>query len=351
MSFLSIPSVAITGISACVPKREEFCSDFPLFSEEESLNFSKTTGVISRRVASPEMCSSDLCFHAADKLLSDMQWDREEIDCLVFVTQTPDYHLPATSPLLQKRLGLSENCLALDISLGCSGFVYGLGVITSLLSHGNIKKGLLLSGDTITKTCSKNDKTTFPLFGDAGSATALEFQGGGGDFLFNLKTDGSGSNVIKIEDGGFRNPTNYDSFKEIKIDEGISRNKLQLILEGMDVFTFGISKAPASIKELTEHFELNLESVNYFIFHQANKFMNEKIRKKLNLPAEKVPYSIERFGNTSCATIPLTMVTEMRDKLENNRLSHIACGFGVGLSWGSVYFETDKIVVSDLIEI
>ena len=166
-----------------------------------------------------------------------------------------------------------------------------------------------------------------------------------------MKTDGSGSNVIKIEDGVFRNPTNYDSLKEIKIDEGISRNKLQLILEGMDVFTFGISKAPASIKELSEHFELNLESVDYFIFHQANKFMNEKIRKKLNLPVEKVPYSIERFGNTSCATIPLTMVTEMRDKLENNRLSHIACGFGVGLSWGSVYFETNKIVVSDLMEI
>ena len=119
----------------------------------------------------------------------------------------------------------------------------------------------------------------------------------------------------------------------------------------MDVFTFGISKAPASIKELSEHFELNLESVDDFIFHQANKFMNEKIRKKLNLPVEKVPYSIERFGNTSCATIPLTMVTEMRDKLENNRLSHIACGFGVGLSWGSVYFETNKIVVSDLVEI
>jgi len=350
MAFLSIPNVAVTGISACVPKQEEFCSEFPLFSEEESLNFSKTTGVISRRASSPEICSSDLCYHAADKLLCDLQWNREEIDCLVFVTQTPDYHLPATSPLLQKRLGLSKNCLALDISLGCSGYVYGLSVISSLLSHGNIKKGLLLSGDAILKTCSKNDKTTYPLFGDAGSATALEFQGTG-ELLFNLKTDGSGSDVIKIESGGFRNPVNPDSFKETKIDEGISRNKLQLILEGMDVFTFGISQAPANIKELAEHFKLNLENIDYFIFHQANKFMNEKIRKKLSIPAEKVPYSIERFGNTSCATIPLTMVTEMKDKLQNNALSHIACGFGVGLSWGSVYFETDKIVISDLVEI
>ncbi len=350
MAFLSIPNVAVTGISACVPQQEEFCSEFPLFSEEESLNFSKTTGVISRRVSSPEICSSDLCYHAADKLLCDLQWNREEIDCLVFVTQTPDYHLPATSPLLQKRLGLSKNCLALDISLGCSGYVYGLSVISSLLSHGNIKKGLLLAGDTVLKTCSKNDKTTYPLFGDAGSATALEFQVTG-ELLFNLKTDGSGSDVIKIESGGFRNPVNPDSFKETKIDEGISRNKLQLILEGMDVFTFGISQAPANIKELAEHFKLNLENIDYFIFHQANKFMNEKIRKKLSIPAEKVPYSIERFGNTSCATIPLTMVTEMKDKLQNNALSHIACGFGVGLSWGSVYFETDKIVISDLVEI
>ncbi|MFV0470502.1 MAG: 3-oxoacyl-ACP synthase III family protein [Paludibacteraceae bacterium] len=350
MSFLTVENVKISGISACVPEQVEACRDFSLFSESEAEIFSKTTGVERRRKAHSNVCASDLCQKSAEELIYQLGWDKTDVDCLIFVTQTPDYYLPATSCVLQEKLGLSKDCYTLDVSLGCSGWVYALSVISSLMSHGSLKKGLLLSGDTILKFCSTTDKSTYPLFGDAGSATALEFTGNKEDFFnFSFNTDGSGYKAIMIEDGGFRNPVTENSFeKQIKGD-GISRNKLELILEGMDVFSFGISKAPKSVKDLSEHFNLDLEKQDYFIFHQANLFMNEKIRKKLALPEEKVPYSLRDFGNTSSATIPLTMVTQIRQALIESKLSNIACGFGVGLSWGTCHFKTENIVCPKLI--
>lgn len=215
-----------------------------------------------------------------------------------------------------------------------------------------MKKGLLLAGDTILKLSSERDKSTYPIFGDAGTATALEFTENKDDVLkFCFNTDGAGYKTIMIKDGGFRNPVNEESFICHTISEGIDRRNLDLILEGMDVFAFGIAQAPKSVKTLTEHFEIDIERIDNFYFHQANLFMNEKIRKKLKLPEDKVPYSLKDFGNTSCATIPLTMVTKSMDKLKNGKYTNIACGFGVGLSWASVYFPTDHIVVSELQEI
>lgn len=351
MSFLSIGNVKITGVSACVPKEVEEVNSYSLFSQDDALNFSKNTGVQRRRKAPFEVCSSDLCLKAAKKLIEELEWNKSEIDCLVFVTQTPDYTLPATSVILQHRLGLSTDCYTLDISSGCSGWVDALSVISSLLSHGSMKKGILLAGDTILKFCSETDKSTYPLFGDAGTATALEYSDKEENRIhFTFNSDGEGSDVIMIRDGGFRNPVSEKSFVKEAISEGIERSNLDLILDGMDVFSFGISKAPESVKKLTDHFSIELDSVDYFTFHQANKFMNEKIRKKLKLPEEKVPYSMKDFGNTSCATIPLTLVTQLQNKLIKQKLSHVACGFGVGLSWGSCYFQTDQIVCPDLIE-
>lgn len=316
MSYLSIGNVQITGISACVPKEVEDVISFPLFTLDSAENFSKTTGVERRRKSPVDVCSSDLCFKAAEKLIEDLGWSKNDIECLVFVSQTPDYTLPATSVILQHRLGLSTDCYTLDVSSGCSGWVDALSVISSLLSHGSMKKGLLLAGDTILKFCSETDKSTYPLFEDAGTATALEFSDKEEDRIdFTFNSDGEGSDVIVIKDGGFRNPVNEKSFVKEIISEGIERSNLDLILEGMDVFAFGISKAPQSINNLLNHFLIDIDTVDYFIFHQANKFMNEKIRKKLKLPEEKVPYSLRDFGNTSCATIPLTMVTQLHDSL------------------------------------
>lgn len=314
-------------------------------------NFIESTGIKSRRCSDGAVTAADLCLAATERLIDDLNWNRNEIEALVFVTQTPDYILPATSCVLQQRLGLSQDCYTLDISLGCSGWVYALSVITSLMQNGTIKKGLLLAGDTITKLCSPNDKSTYPLFGDAGSATALEFDEDSEGLKFCFNSDGSGYQTIIVRDGGYRNQVSHDSLKEVPIDESISRRGIDLVLDGMDVFSFGITKAPKSVRQLCEHFEIEKDSVDLFSFHQANKMMNEMIRKKLKLPEEKVPYCMDEFGNTSCASIPLALVTREKYKLVTEKLRHIACGFGVGLSWGSVYFETDKIIVPDLIEI
>ncbi len=345
MSFLNIPNVSITGIASCVPHEKiENISSSIFDSAEDANRFVETTGIARRRVVGKSgICTSDLCIEAAEKLIESKKWLKDEIDCLVFVTQTPDYILPATSCIIQDRLGLSKDCYAIDISLGCSGWVYGLSVIASLMQSGMFKKGLLLAGDTTTVTKSPKDKSTFPLFGDAGTATAIEFIENAIGFKFHFGTDGSGFESIMIKDGGFRHPFSVESLEEKDFPGGIIRNDLQSVLNGANVFTFGIGRAPKSVKALTEKFGINLENVDFAVFHQANKMMNEKIRNKLNLSEEKVPYSIADFGNTSSASIPLTMNLKLKEQLSNHKNRIIACGFGVGLSWGTVYFEIENI--------
>lgn len=219
------------------------------------------------------------------------------------------------------------------------------------MQTGTVRKGLLLAGDTVTKLCSPEDKSTFPLFGDAGTATALEYDSDSKGFKFVFNTNGKGYETIICREGAYRTPVSMDSMKLIEHEDGISRRGIDLELDGMDVFSFGITKAPKSVNQLCDYFEIDKESVDIFTFHQANKMMNEMIRKKLKLPKEKVPYCMDEFGNTSCASIPLALVTRGRQRLETESLKHIACGFGVGLSWGSVYFETRKIKVPELIQI
>lgn len=349
MAFLDIKNVAIKGMSACTPKTMCCISDIYKWGGYEG--FANSTGIKSRRVADSTTTASDLCFQAANTLINSLGWTKSEIQALVFVSQTPDYILPATSCVLQNKLGLSNDCYTLDISLGCSGWVYALSVIASLMQNGTIKRGLLLAGDTVTKLCSPEDKSTYPLFGDAGTATALEYDESSEGIKFVFNTDGAGYETIICRAGAYRTPVSEESLKLTSVDENISRRGVDLELDGMDVFSFGITKAPKSVKQLCEHFEIDKDSVDIFSFHQANKMMNEMIRKKLKLAEEKVPYCMDEFGNTSCASIPLVLVTREADKLRTSTMKHIACGFGVGLSWGSAYFETDKIIIPELIEV
>jgi 3-oxoacyl-[acyl-carrier-protein] synthase-3 len=350
MAFLEIKNVRIAGISACVPKEVEENLTLPLFSsQEEASKFIESTGV-ERRHISKKYLTSDLCLHAAEKMISNLSWQKEDIDALVFVTQGPDYILPATSCILQDRLGLNEECYALDISLGCSGWVYGLSVAANLISSGMMKKALFLCGDTSHAT-STEDKSAYPLFGEAGTVTALEFSEQSDSLKFHFATDGSGYEAIIIPDGGFRNQFSEKSLKMVEIEPGIKRSRMNAVLNGMDVFAFGISKAPQTVRKLSEKFGIDLDTVDYFVLHQANLFMNEKICKKLKLPEEKVPYSLKNFGNTSSASIPLTILTELKEAVSKEKHSFIGCGFGVGLSWATVAFDLNKIVVADLITI
>lgn len=352
MAFLEIKDVAIRGISSCVPKNIVENASFYENNWGGYNQFLATTGIAKHRNSPSEVCSSDLCVKAAESLLGALVWEKESVEALVFVTQTPDfYNVPATSTVLQDRLGLSNKCYTLDIALGCSGWVYGLSVLSSLVQNGTIKRALLCAGDTPTKFCAPTDKSTYPLFGDAGTVTALEFDDSASPMQFAMYSDGSGFKAININDGGYRYPVTKESFEDKEHGEGKVRNGLNLEMDGESVFVFGISRAPKAIKSLCEQYSIDMNEIDQFTFHQANLFMNEKIRAKLKIAPEKVPYSLQEYGNTSCASIPLTMVTRTAETLQTKKVNHIACGFGVGLSWGAVHFETDHIVIPQLIEL
>ena len=349
MALLSFKNVRIAGISAGVP---EFVASnlHPLGNDAISHDYSpeafvETTGVLERRVSNV-LTTSDLCYAAAERLISDLKWDKSEIEAIVFVSQTNDFILPATACILQDRLGLSKECYAEDVGLGCSGWVYGLSNVVSLLNGGSIKKALLLAGDAKKRAKGPLD----PLFGHAGTATALEFKDGEDGFRFHFGTDGSGYDAIITPDGGSRNQVSPESFNLEEV-EGKQIHRMQTRMKGMDVFSFGITTAPKSIKKLSEHFGFDYLDYDYFVFHQANMKMNNLIVKKLKLKPEKVPSCMYHFGNTSSASIPLTIVTQLKDSFENKPTKFICCGFGVGLSWGTVAFETNDIIISDLVEV
>jgi 3-oxoacyl-[acyl-carrier-protein] synthase-3 len=350
MAFFELHNVKMSGIAACVPKHVESNWEHPRFSKEAMADFIATTGVEEKRVSGPGVCTSDLCYVAAEKLISNLGWDKNDIGIVVFVSQTSDYILPITSCLLQDRLGLSTDCVAIDIPLGCSGYTYGISVISSMMNSAGIKKGLLLVGETPTKSVAPNDKSTQPLFGDAGAATAFEYDKDAKPMLFHLGTDGSGYKAIIIPHGGYRNQYNPNSLTDTTVAEGIVRNDCQLALDGMDVFSFGISQAPKTVNALVNHYNIDKDSINYFVFHQANMMMNKMILKKLKLRPETVPHSLKLYGNTSSASIPLTILTEIREETAKENMKWIFCGFGVGLSWGTVYIETSNLVCPPVVE-
>ena len=348
MAFLKIKNVRIAGISAGVPKNvEKPVSRNPAYTDED---FRKSVGVEETRY-SLDFTTSDLCFYAAEKLIADLQWDKSEIDAIIFVSQTPDFILPATAPIMQDRLGLSKECYGADISLGCSGWVYGLSVVASLLANGDMKKALLLVGDARERVFFTSDFIRDYLFGCAGTVTAVEYKEGAKGFDFHFGSDGSGYDAIIVPDGGSRNQITEDSLKIQMCEDGIMRNRLMTVMKGMDVFAFAISIVPKSIKKLAERYQINLGNIDYLVLHQANKQINDKIAKKLSYKQEKVPESLTYFGNTSSASIPLTIVIGIGKRLESESKKFICCGFGVGLSWGTVFFESDNLVISDLVEI
>ena len=350
MAIFQVPNINIAGISACVPEEEYNNNDYDWISEKERSTLIKTIGVEKKRHAKKGTTTSDLCYKAADKLIVDLGWERSEIDLLIFVSQSRDYIIPATSGLLQHRLSLSKSCIAFDISLGCSGYVYGLSVIGSMMATGIIKKGLLLTGDISTLNTSYKDKSAFPLFGDAGTATAVELNSNLSTMKFNLQTDGAGYDSIIIPDGGIRNFVDKDSSFEYKeISEGIIRNNFNISLDGIKVFNFSLREVRPNILKLLKEYDLTTDKIDYFVFHQANKLMNETIRKQLKLDTIKVPYSLKEYGNTSSASIPLTIVTELTQEIKSRNLSLLLSGFGVGLSWGSVILQTNKIVCPPLL--
>jgi 3-oxoacyl-[acyl-carrier-protein] synthase III len=240
--------------------------------------------------------------------------------------------------------------MAFDMNLGCSGYVYGLSVISSIMASGGIKKALLLAGDVSTLNANYRDKSAYPLFGDAGTATALELDSNAEPMFFNLNSDGSGHKAIYVPHGGMRRFVDKDSFEEELIADGIYRTGIQIALNGLEVFNFSLREVAPNVRSLLESQGKTIDDVDYFVFHQANRLMNETIRKKLKIEPEKFPYSIGKYGNTSSASIPLTILHCLNKEISNGKTNLLLSGFGVGLSWGSVLLQTNNVVCTEILD-
>ncbi len=351
LAIFSINNIKISGIAAAVPTKTVNNNEYGHVTAQERKMLIKTTGIEKRHIVEYNTTTGDLCYEAAKQLIKDIKWNKSDIGIIILVTQSPDYLLPSTAIILQDRLGLSKTCIAFDVNLGCSGYVTGLSIIGNFMAATGIKKGLLLAGDVSSTTCSTTDKSTYPLFGDAGTATALEFSSDAQPMHFNLENEGSKFEAIHIKDGGVRNPVSKESFEVKNISEGINRNNLHLILNGMEVFHYAITEIPRSVNALLNQTETDVQNLDYFVMHQANLLMNETIRKKVGIPASETPYSLKEYGNTSSASIPLTMISQLKNQLKNKQLTLLLSGFGVGLSLANVLLKTENVFCSDIIKV
>lgn len=284
-------------------------------------------------------------------MIADNNINREEIDLLVFLSQTPDYRMPATSILLQERLGLSHSTIAFDITLGCSGFIYGLSVIYALMQQKGLRKALLLDGETRSKVYSPKDRRSAFLFGDGGVAALIERDGKFGKSYFSLNSDGSRGDLIMIKGGGYRHPSSIETLKEKVVDEyGNIRNDEQGYMQGADVFNFVIREIPKDIKRVLEYTGLEASFLDYYIFHQANNFINSYLAKKLKLDTSKIPSTISKYGNTSSVSVPLTIVSELQGQF-NTPKRLLLSAFGVGMTWATGIITLDGCKISDITEI
>lgn len=352
MAILEFSGIGIKGMAGAVPGRVINNYEYDLFfSREEIKDVIDKIGVKERRFADENTCSSDLCFAATEKLISDMNLNREGIDLLLFISQTPDFRMPATSVLLQERLKLPTNTISFDINLGCSAFLYGLAVCFSMISSGAVKRALILDGETRSKVYSQKDRKTAFLFGDAGIAALIERDDKVGSSWFSLNSDGSRADLIKIPAGGYRRMSSCETVTEKVVDEhGNIRSEEHGYMNGADVFNFVIREVPKDFIRLLEYSKTDLSSIDYFVFHQANSYINGFLAKKLKLPETKIPMTIEKYGNTSSVSIPLTIVSELRNRL-NGHKRLLLSGFGVGLTWGTAVLDVEDCFISEIVQV
>lgn len=315
-------NVTLKGVATCVPPTIVDNQKDNNFDAKEVKKIVAMAGIKRRRVVDANTCSSDLCRISALQLMDSLGWSPDSIDALIFVTQTPDYFIPSTSSLLHRDLGLSKHCAVFDVGLGCSGYPYGLWISSMILNTSNAKRVLLLDGETPSRFTHPEDRSTVLLFGDAGSATALE-KGGDSPWGFQLYSDGNGYSDLIIPGGGFRTP-----HPEEERDRYLHMN-------GTNLFNFTAQQVPDLINETLKLMENTVDDVDSFIFHQSNQFLMRHIAKKCALPQEKTPIILAEYGNTGGASVPLTLTSYYGDTKPESPQRAMLLGYGVGLSWGS----------------
>lgn len=347
----TVSNVRFAGLASAVPSSRQPVETGAGISADELAKVTANTGVRQRHVAAAGVCTSDLCCAAAERLLGELDWAKDSVDLLVFVSQTPDYVLPATACVLHGRLGLSKGCAAFDISLGCSGYVYGLNVVGHMVGSGAYRRALLLVGDTISKVVSREDRSVAYLFGDAGTATALEHLVGAAPMAFELGTDGSGADHLRIPAGGFRHRPSAESALVKARESGNARADDHLFMNGAEIFNFTLREIPGLMKRLLDCAGWPAESVDWWVMHQANRFMVDYLAKRMKLPADKTVVALENYGNTSSASIPLALSDKLGAALSTGQARLVLAGFGVGFSWAAAAVTLDKVVAPPVIEV
>lgn len=316
----------IVGLVSCLPSRRIENSHFAERFGAKLDDVVKMTGVRTRYWVEDGVTTSDLCARAANELLEHLSWDRASVDGIIFVSQTPDYRLPVTACVLQARLKLRPGIVAFDVPLGCSGYPYGLWLAMMTIQSGAARRVLLAVGDTSSVMSDPNDRGTVPLFGDAASVTAIEADVES-EAVHILGTDGRGAENLIVPKGASRSCAGHAKFSDHPADT--------LYMDGGEVFNFTLKAVPALVRDTATAAGETIDNYDAFVFHQANAFMLRHIIKKTKIAPERAPINIDRYGNTSSASIPLVLTTDLAPALMERPMRLALVGFGVGYSWAS----------------
>ncbi len=342
VAFFVNQGIRIIGIAAAVPDNRIPVETFVArFGEEAVQKFTEGTGIQSIYNALPDQTASDLAYAAAEELFAKETIDRSKIGVMAFVTQSPDYRRPSSACVLQKRLGIPMDCACVEIELGCSGFVYGIQAVISMMTTSDTEYGLMLIGETASKLVDPMDKSIVMMYGDAGAAVLLKKEGN--DIISTLlKSDGGRYKAIVLPAGGFRdmNP----SHERFLCSDGIERSLYDIFMDGTSVFSFSITDVPQTIREFYEKTNTTVDDYDVIVLHQANQYILKQVIKRIKAPKEKVPISIDRYGNTGGISIPLTLCDKFGTE-KGDIVKVLMSGFGIGLSWGvmSAYIDKAKI--------
>ncbi|MBU0633338.1 ketoacyl-ACP synthase III [bacterium] len=345
MSQISFANIAVTAMATTVgnniinleDEKERFG-----FDDEGFARLQRSIGLKTRYIADEGVCASDLCVQSAEDIFANTDIKKEEIEALLFVTQSPDYKAPSTAIIMQDRLGLPKSCGAFDINLGCSGFIYGLFTAFSYVNSG-MKKVLLCVGDVNSYFSGERDKIFTPLMGDAGSAIIIEQKDSPRSF-FSLYSDGSGYRHLIVPAGGARTPTTAETLVPKEREDGGIRRDEDLFMDGKEVFNFAIKTVPPLIAEVVELAGKANDEIDYFVLHQANPYILKTIASRLKVEKEKVPLETGQiYGNQNAASIPGTINGFLSEEFSSKKLTIAIAGFGIGLSWGGAVIQTDNI--------
>lgn len=351
---LTFRNKKITGILTVLPaneiKFEDEMENYN-FSIAKSLKLKMAMGYNKHRVANEGVCVSDLGTYGIQYLVDQGFLKKEDIDALILVTQSPDHFMPPTSNIIQGRSHLKQDMICLDINQGCAAFEVGLIQAFLLLEQISINKVVLINADVLSRKVSKRDRNSNPLIGDGASITIIEKSKNETEIFCNIKMDGTHAEVLMIPAGGFRMPSTFDTSIMEEDQNGNFRSKDNLVMKGDEVFNFVQTAVPPMISELLDFARCDKESVDYFMFHQPNKFMLQKLADKMGIPHKKMPNNIvENFGNASGVTVPTAVTFTLGNKLLTNTYKTCFAGFGVGLTWSSMLVKLGPLDFCEMID-